>query len=118
MSDTLTITLRSIQHYMYCPRRYALLELNRDWSENAFVVKAILLHDGSHRFSDSKKIVRSDVAVFRDDPDYDLSGVAYSLRTPNDTEIPGRFAAQKRQNMNKLWTKLTDLSELSAHVGE
>ena len=79
MSDTLTITLRSIQHYMYCPRRYALLELNRDWSENAFVVKANLLHehvhDGSHSFSDSKKIVRSDVAVFRDDPDYDLSGV-------------------------------------------
>ena len=63
MSDTLTITLRSIQHYMYCPRRYALLELNRDWSENVFVVKANLLHDGSHRFSDSKKIVRSDVVA-------------------------------------------------------
>ncbi len=41
---------------MYCPRRFALLTLNLDWSENAFVVKADLLHEnvhyGSHSFSD------------------------------------------------------------------
>ena len=55
MTEALTIRLRSIQHYMYCPRRYALMALNRDWNENAFVVRANLLHehvhDGSHSFS-------------------------------------------------------------------
>ena len=79
MSDVIAINLRSIQHYMYCPRRYALLELNRDWNENAFVVQANLLHehvhDGSHSFSDSRKVVRSDVTVYRDYPEYDLNGV-------------------------------------------
>ncbi len=64
---------------MYCPRRFALLETNRDWEENAFVVKADLLHshvhDASHSFSSSKKIVRSSVVVYNDLEQYDLYGV-------------------------------------------
>lgn len=78
MNDS-TINIRTIQHYMYCSRRFALLEVNSDWAENAFVVKANLLHehvhDGSHSFSDSKKIVRSDITVYNDMPEYDIFGV-------------------------------------------
>lgn len=74
-----TINIRSIQHYMYCPRRFALLEINNDWVENAFVVKANIqhqhVHDGSHRYSDSKKIVRSEIAVYNDEADYDIFGI-------------------------------------------
>ena len=73
------LNIRDIQHYMYCPRRFALLCLNRDWNENAFVVKANLLHervhDGSHEFSDKKKIVRSAVTLYNDLPEYDIFGV-------------------------------------------
>ena len=96
MSDVIAINLRSIQHYMYCPRRYALLELNRDWNENAFVVQANLLHehvhDGSHSFSDSRKVVRSDVTVYRDYPEYDLNGVldcAEFVRSKDGVAVPG-----------------------------
>ncbi len=74
-----TLNIRCIQHYMYCPRRFALLELNDDWLENAYVVKANIqhqhVHDGSHSYSDSKKIVRSDIAVYNDEDDYDIFGV-------------------------------------------
>lgn len=74
-----TINIRAIQHYMYCPRRFALLEINNDWEENAFVVKANIqhqnVHDGSHSYSDSKKIVRSEIAVYNDEPEYDIFGV-------------------------------------------
>lgn len=74
-----TLNIRNIQHYMYCPRRYALLEINKDWSENAFIVKADIMHehvhDGSHSFSDSKRIVKSAVAVYNDLPEYDLYGI-------------------------------------------
>ena len=35
MSEDVTINIRDIQHYMYCPRRFALLEVNDDWAENA-----------------------------------------------------------------------------------
>lgn len=64
---------------MYCPRRFALLSINRDWNENAFVVKADLLHehvhDGSHSFSDKNKVVRSAVTIYNDLPEYDIFGV-------------------------------------------
>ena len=79
MTDT-TLNIRTIQHYMYCPRRYALLEINKDWQENAFVIKANIMHehvhDGSHDFSDSRKVVRSAVALYNDMPEYDLYGIA------------------------------------------
>ncbi len=78
MND-LTVNIRDIQHFMYCPRRYSLLEINDDWAENYFVIKANLLHehvhDGSHSFSDSNKLVRSNIAVYNDLPEYDLFGI-------------------------------------------
>lgn len=79
-AESTTINIRTIQHYMYCPRRWGLLEINHDWTENAFVVKANIMHenvhDGSHNFSTSNKIVRSSVTLYNDLPEYDLYGVA------------------------------------------
>ena len=92
-----TINIRDIQHYMYCPRRYALLSINGDWSENAFVVKANIqhehVHDGSHRFSDSRKVVRSGISVYNDLPEYSLFGVCDCvefIRNGSGVEIPGQ----------------------------
>lgn len=91
-----TVNIRSIQHYMYCPRRFALLEINNDWAENAFVVKANIqhehVHDGSHSFSDSNKIVRSGIAVYNDLPEYDIFGVSDCIefvRSKNGVSIEG-----------------------------
>ena len=98
------MNIRMIQHYMYCPRRYALLEINRDWAENAFVVKADLMHehvhDGSHHFSDSKKVVRSAVDVYNDLPEYDLYGIADCVefvKDKNGVEINGLSGTYKVQ---------------------
>lgn len=78
--STNTINIRQVQHYMYCPRRFALLEVNDDWAENAFVVKANLMHEavhnGSHKFSSASTVSRSSVAVYNDDEPYDLFGIA------------------------------------------
>lgn len=93
---TETINIRDIQHYMYCPRRYWLLTVNRDWNENAFVVKANILHenvhDGSHSFSDKRKTVRSAVTIYNDLPEYDLLGVTDCIefiKDENASEISG-----------------------------
>lgn len=71
------INIRSIQHYMYCPRRFGLLEVNTDWAENAFVIKANILHenvhDGKHKYQGGSKIELSCVAVYHDD--LDLYGI-------------------------------------------
>lgn len=91
-----TINIRRIQHYLYCPRRYALLEINNDWEENSSIVKANILHqnvhDGSHSFSDSKKIVRSDIVVYNDRSEYDIFGITDCIefiRNANGTAVPG-----------------------------
>ncbi|MCM1578484.1 MAG: CRISPR-associated protein Cas4 [Ruminococcus sp.] len=91
-----TMTIRMVQHYMYCPRRFALLEINRDWAENAFTVNSELLHghvhDGSHRSSDKNKVVRSSVDIYNDLPEYDLYGVADCIEfiaDKNGVEITG-----------------------------
>lgn len=80
MNSADTINIRAIQHYMYCPRRWGLLEINHDWSENVFVVKANIMHekvhDGKHSFSDKNKVVRSSVALYNDCSEYDLYGIA------------------------------------------
>lgn len=67
------IAIRSIQHYMYCPRRFGLLQINCDWKENAFVVNGNLVHErvhsGEHSFSDSKGFCRSNIELYNDELD-------------------------------------------------
>lgn len=54
------IPIRNLQHYLYCPHRWGLIEIDRAWAENAFVVKANLLHNRVHSgdsyFSRGKKV--------------------------------------------------------------
>lgn len=72
------MTIRNIQHYLYCPRRFGLLELNTDWKENAFVVQGNLAHErvhsGEHTFSDKKGFCQSDVELYNDE--LDINGKA------------------------------------------
>ena len=42
------ISIRSIQHYLYCPHRWGLIEIDRAWAENYFVTKANLMHERVH----------------------------------------------------------------------
>ncbi|MDD4493623.1 MAG: CRISPR-associated protein Cas4 [Eubacteriales bacterium] len=90
-----TIHIRAIQHYMYCPRRFALLEVNDDWAENAYVIQANLIHkavhSGEHHFSTKNKIVKSGFSVYNDEPDYDIFGkvdCAEFIQSANGVVIP------------------------------
>lgn len=92
MNDNL-INIRTLQHYMYCPRRYGLLELNCDWAENAFVAKANIMHQrvhsGEHSFNSQSKIVQSSVSIYNDE--YNIFGVADCIefiKDKNGTFIP------------------------------
>ena len=74
----MTVNIRSIQHYMYCPRQFGLLVLNRDWSENALVVMANIMHErvhsGKHELHSRGKIELSSVSLYHDE--LDLYGIA------------------------------------------
>lgn len=68
-----TINIRSIQHFMYCQRRWGLLEINNDWNENVQVVIANLMHEKvhskEHDFSNKSKKVMSSLSVYNDELD-------------------------------------------------
>lgn len=75
----LEIAIRSIQHYMYCPHRWGLLEIDKAWAENIFVTKACLMHkrvhDPDRHYSTKSKKVYTSVPVYNDKPEYNLYGV-------------------------------------------
>jgi CRISPR-associated exonuclease Cas4 len=77
------ITIRSIQHYLYCAHRWGLMTINQSWAENAFVTKANLLHERVHDFKNSyvlrgKKTFTS-VSVYTDAEPYNMYGVVDCL---------------------------------------
>ncbi len=71
----MTITIRSIQHYLYCAHRWGLMEIDQAWAENIFVVKAQLVHKHAHtpdRSYSRGAVIHTDVTVWHDE--LDLSG--------------------------------------------
>lgn len=65
-----TLSIRSLQHYLYCPHRWGLMEIDRAWAENYFVVKANRLHDRAHsgkKYALRGKKVYTDVYVWNDE---------------------------------------------------
>lgn len=72
------ITIRSIQHYLYCPHRWGLIEIGQAWLENGFVVNGNLIHqrvnNNLHDFTDTNKAVISNLDIF--DDSLEIYGVA------------------------------------------
>lgn len=81
--STIEISIRAIQHYLYCPHRWGLLEIDCAWAENAFVTKANLMHSRVHdpdkHYTAKGKKVFTSVPVYNDLPEYNLYGVTDCL---------------------------------------
>ena len=43
------ISIRSLQHYLYCPHRWGLIEIDRAWVENYFVARGNIVHGRAPR---------------------------------------------------------------------
>lgn len=73
------IAIRSVQHYLYCPHRWGLLEIDCAWAENIFVTKANILHNRVHNpkaaYCSSKKKCYTSVSVYNDKSEYNLYGI-------------------------------------------
>lgn len=90
------ISIRSIQHYLYCPHRWGLIEIGCSWAENVFVTKANIVHERVHNpennYSHNGKTTFSSVQVYCDKPEYNLFGVTDCIEISadkNGVEIPG-----------------------------
>lgn len=88
--NAMQIAIRSVQHYMYCPHRWGLLEIDRAWAENVFVTKANLMHERVHdpdnRYTSKNKKVFTSVSVYNDQQQYGLFGVTDCLEM---TDVDG-----------------------------
>ena len=62
------IPIRALQHYLYCPHRWGMLYMNDAWSDNAFTVKADIMHqrvDGGGLLDSGKGIKKfGDITVY------------------------------------------------------
>lgn len=86
--STAEITIRSIQHFMYCPHRWGLLEIDKAWVENFFVTRANLMHERVHdpdrEYTTKSKKVFTAVPVYHDGEEYNLYGVTDCLEFIKD----------------------------------
>ena len=101
--STIEISIRSIQHYMYCSHRWGLLEIDKAWAENAFVTKANLMHNRVHDpernyISRGKKVYTS-VPVYNDLDEYNLYGVTDCLEITEDKNGISIDGSQEKYNI-------------------
>lgn len=82
------ITIRSLQHYIYCPHRWGLCEIEGLWQENALTAGANLLHQRAHdpekSYTSRNAKVYTSVSVYNDDEDLMLYGVLDCLEAVPD----------------------------------
>lgn len=97
------ITIRSIQHYMYCPHRWGLLEIDKAWAENVFVTKANLMHkrvhDPDRNYTARGRKVYTSVPVFNDLEEYNLYGVTDCLECKESKDGVDAFHDGKKYKL-------------------
>lgn len=101
--STIEIAIRSIQHYMYCPHRWGLLEIDRAWAENAFVTKANLMHERVHdpdrNYTSKGKKVYTSVPVYNDLEEYNLYGVTDCLEMTKNKDGVSIDGSKEKYNI-------------------
>lgn len=79
------ISIRSIQHYLYCPHRWGLMEIDRAWAENYFIARAEVIHKRVHTidtYSGRGKKSYTAVRVWNDQ--YGIYGVTDCIEKTGD----------------------------------
>lgn len=60
------LMLSGIQHFVFCPRQWALIHIEQQWKENYFTVDGSILHENAHDQSFTEK--RNDILITRGMP--------------------------------------------------
>lgn len=88
LTEEREISIRSIQHFLYCPHRWGLIEIDRAWEENFFVTKANQVHnrvhDSKQRYTSKNRKIYTSVPVYNDLAEYNLYGVTDCIEKIGD----------------------------------
>lgn len=87
-----TIYLSRLQHYLYCPRQFALIELEDIWTENYFTASGQVLHQRVNQQDQQKRgKIRTAWALPLASEKLGIEGVADVVefhRQPDGSELP------------------------------
>lgn len=77
MEDDDLIPISALQHYLYCPRQYALIHIERQWAENRHTAEGRVLHDRADTpGAEQRRGVRTVTALPLSDSVLGVAGVA------------------------------------------
>lgn len=77
LNDENQIAIRQIQHFLYCPHRWGLIEIDCNWAENYYVTKSNIMHERVHsedEYTTNNKKTFTAVFVYNDLPEYQIYG--------------------------------------------
>ncbi len=61
--DAFVCSLSGLQHFSYCPRQWALIELEKQWADNVHTVSGSIFHQNAHEGLRAE--LRGDVLIVR-----------------------------------------------------
>ena len=61
-TDDSPVFISALQHYLFCPRQYALIHMEQVWAENRFTAEGQVLHQKAH---DGKSESRPGIRIAR-----------------------------------------------------
>lgn len=77
MEDDDLIPISALQHYLYCPRQYALIHIERQWAENRHTAEGRVMHERADTPGAQKRCnVRTVTALPLSDATLGIAGVA------------------------------------------
>ncbi len=95
------IPIRSIQHWLYCPHRWGLMEVDCAWAENYFVTKSNIMHENVHSdkvYSSKAKRSYTAIKVYNDLPKYGIYGVTDCLEIADGRYIIVEYKPTQPKN--------------------
>ncbi|HBG31912.1 CRISPR-associated protein Cas4 [Sinimarinibacterium flocculans] len=91
MEDDDLIPISALQHYLYCPRQFALIQVERLWSENRHTAEGRIMHDRADLPGiEQRRGVRTVTAMPLAAPALGVAGVAdvVEFRVVGSTSVP------------------------------
>lgn len=91
MEDDDLLPISALQHYLYCPRQFALIHVERLWAENRFTAEGRLLHRKADEVkTEIRRGVRTVTAMPISEVELGITGVAdvVELHLHEDGEQP------------------------------
>ncbi len=99
MNHSNDVPLSALQHWIYCPRQFALIHIDRIWAENQFTAEGRVIHE---RVDNDGPDTRKDTRIIRNvelrSNQYSIFGVADVVELHNGSPYPIEYKRGKPKN--------------------